>query len=156
MNGKLLHVIIVPFIVLIFGLAVAAGLGLGDGLLPVARAASFTVNVTYDENDGSCTDGDCSLRDAIIIANGNGVADTITLGPNIYALTIIGVGEDYCATGDLDITDTLTIEGAGPDQTIIDASGVISDRVFDVHFAGTVVISGVTIMGGNVTGRRWC
>jgi CSLREA domain-containing protein len=30
---------------------------------------TYTVNTVGDENDGSCSDGDCSLRDAIILAN---------------------------------------------------------------------------------------
>ncbi|MEJ2709538.1 MAG: CSLREA domain-containing protein [Anaerolineales bacterium] len=42
-----------------------------------AGAATYTVNTTSDENDGSCSDGDCSLRDAIILANANPGADTI-------------------------------------------------------------------------------
>lgn len=41
-----------------------------------ARAA--TVNTTADESDGSCGDGDCSLRDAIAAANDHSGADTIT------------------------------------------------------------------------------
>jgi CSLREA domain-containing protein len=68
-------------------IALALGLGLtpallwllGDGL-PIVHAADFTVNVTNDENDGSCAPGDCSLREAIVTANGNGRTDTITLG----------------------------------------------------------------------------
>ena len=134
------------------GLTLALVWLLGGGL-PVARAASFTVDVTHDENDGSCSDGDCSLRDAIIEANGNGEADSITLGAGSHVLTLIGTGENGSATGDLDITGPLTITGLGPSQTIIDASGVISDRVLDIRSgAGTVVISGVTIMNGNITG----
>jgi len=144
-------------------LLVAFALGLGlvlalvltlstvEGRLPVARADSFTVNVTNDENDGSCSDGDCSLRDAIIEANTNAEADSITLGAGPHVLTIIGTDDDTSASGDLDITGPLIITGLGPGQTIIDASGVISDRVFDIQVgAGTVVISGVTIMNGDV------
>jgi uncharacterized repeat protein (TIGR01451 family)/CSLREA domain-containing protein len=123
----------------------------GRNLLPTAHAASFTVDVTYDENDGSCTDGDCSLRDAIIIANGNGEADVITLGAGTYELSITGTLENAAATGDLDVTAPLTITGLGPAQTIIDANGI--DRVFELRSsAGTVVISGVTVFNGNVTG----
>lgn len=123
---------------------------LARGRVPVVRADSFIVGVTNDENDGSCTPGDCSLREAIVAANGNDEADNITLGAGTHVLTITGTYEDACATGDLDITDTLTIQGAGPGNTIIDASGLISDRVFHIHSTtGTVVISGVTIMNGN-------
>jgi uncharacterized repeat protein (TIGR01451 family)/CSLREA domain-containing protein len=135
------------------GLTLALVWLLGDGPLPVARAANFAVDIFTDENDSSCSDGDCSLRDAIIIANGNGEADVITLGAGTYALSLVGTGENEAATGDLDVTEALTITGLGPEQTIIDASGVISDRVLDVRpGAGTVVISGVTIMNGHVIG----
>jgi CSLREA domain-containing protein len=142
------------FISLILGLGLTlALLWLLGGGLSVVRAADFTVDTTTDEKDTSCTDGDCSLRDAIIIANGNGQADTITLPSGTYALTLTGTGEDAAATGDLDVTNPLTITGAGPSQTTIDASGVISDRVFDIKSgAGTVVISGVKVINGNVTG----
>lgn len=124
----------------------------GNGPLPIARAGSFTVDVTTDENDGSCTDGDCSLRDAIILANTNGEADVVTLGSGVYQLAISGAGEDAGATGDLDVTGVLTITGLGPAQTFIDADGI--DRVFDIRpGAGTVVISGVTLLNGNVAGN---
>ena len=33
-----------------------------------AHAATQTVNTLTDENDGSCLDGDCSLRDAIAVS----------------------------------------------------------------------------------------
>ena len=48
------------------------------------------------------------------------------------------------AIGDLDITDPLTITGAGQASVTIDGKGV--DRIFDV--AATASISGVTITGG--------
>jgi len=138
------------------GLTLALVWLLGGGRLPVARAASIGVNTTLDD---TANNHNCTLREAIIAANtdswvdscspGSG-ADYIALGNGTYALIIGGTGEDAGLTGDLDITDTLTIEGAGPGQTVIDAGGI--DRVFDVRFAGTVVISGVTIINGNVTG----
>jgi len=133
------------------GLTLALVWLLGDGRLPVVRAASFAVDTFTDENDGSCSDGDCSLRDAIIIANNNGEADVITLGSGVYTLVITGTGENDAATGDLDITDDLTIVGLGPDQTTIDANGL--DRVFDIRYeAGTIVISGVTVFNGYAIG----
>jgi CSLREA domain-containing protein len=135
------------------GLTLALVLLLGGESLPIARAESFTVDVLNDESDGSCAPGDCSLREAIIEANGNGQADEITLGPGTHALTITGTNENDCATGDLDVSEALTITGQGPDQTIIDASGVFTDRVFDIrHGADTVVISGVTIINGTIAG----
>ena len=143
---------------LALGLAMALLWLLGSDTLPLARAATIGVNTT---GDGVALDGNCTLREAIVAANtdtggdcaaGNG-ADAITLLAGTYALTASGSGEDGCLTGDLDVTSTLSIVGAGPRQTVIDASGLISDRVFDVRpGAGSVVISGVTIVNGTVVG----
>jgi hypothetical protein len=52
---------------------------------------------------------DCTLRGAVIKANANGGADTITLQGLTSTLSISGAGEDAAATGDLDITDSVTI-----------------------------------------------
>ena len=119
------------FVALISGLGLSLILmGLLAGNLTVARAATFSVYTTTDENDGSCSDGDCSLRDAIILANGDAQADTITMISGTFTLSIAGADEDDGATGDLDITEPLTITGQGPGQTIIDANGI--DRIFHI------------------------
>ena len=117
-----------------------------------ARAADFTVGSTADAvdaspGDGVCDDGagSCTLRAVIQEANALAGADTITLPAGTYTLTIAGTAEDADATGDLDITDELTITGAGEAVTIIDGGGL--DRVFHV-IAGTVEISDATIRNG--------
>ncbi len=135
---------------LILGMGVTLALLwlLGIDPLPLARADSFGVTKFTDSADENC-DADCSLREAIIAANTNGQAnDTITLGTGTYVLTITGTNENAAATGDLDITNVLTITGDGPGQTIIDANGI--DRVFEIRSgASTVVISGVAIINGD-------
>ena len=84
-----------------------------------ARATTIAVNTTSDVR---AEDGQCSLREAVIAANsdtasgstpgecpaGSG-SDVITLGAQTYTLSIAGVGEDSGLTGDLDITNDLTI-----------------------------------------------
>src|SRR5262249_55557741 len=72
----------------------------------------------------SAAPGDCSLRGAILKANGGGGGDTIMLPAGTYNLTIAnGVApEDAAMTGDLDITKSVTITGAGSSTTFIDAS----------------------------------
>src|SRR5205085_1536975 len=61
-------------------------------------------------------------------------------------LTIPGTNENEAAKGDLDITQSLTINGAGACTTIINGGGL--DRVLHV-VAGSVTISGVTITRGD-------
>ena len=126
--------------------------------LSVARADSISVDIFGDVVG---PDGSCSLREAIVAAGLDttgfgcnlvgGGPDVIHLDTGTYALTRVGTGEDSGLTGDLDITDTLAIVGNGPEQTVIDATGLISDRVFHIHSTtATVVISGVRIVGGNI------
>ena len=86
------------------------------GTAPLAHAATFTVAKTADTNDGIC-DSDCSLREAIRAADALAGADTITLPAGTYTLSIAGTAEDANATGDLDITDDLTITGASAAAT---------------------------------------
>lgn len=122
---------------------------------PVARAALITVNTTADEYN---TDGDCSLREAIIAANTDTVvdacptgsgADTIDLPAGLYILSIAPTGSDDAATGDLNITADLTLAGAGPVITTVEANGL--DRVFNISGGSHVSISRLTVQGGNTT-----
>lgn len=129
-------------------------------LLPAtpSAAAVFTVTKTTDSNDGAC-DADCSLREAILAANQlQDPTNRIDLAAGTYRLSIprdagrfgnaLGTGLD----GNLVVTRTLTIAGAGRDTTIIDArpspeaTGV--DRVLGVANTGNLTLSGVTITGG--------
>jgi CSLREA domain-containing protein len=127
--------------------ALSAMLAFGLGQIPIVQATPFTVTKTADTNDGMC-DSDCSLREAIIAANVLAGDDIISLPSGTYSITIPGVGEDVAATGDLDITDNLTIIGAGAPNSVIDGNGiVVGDRVLDIKSA-TVQLSGVTIQNG--------
>lgn len=134
----------------------AALLVFGGALLWAARpagAATITVTTTADENN---SDGDCSLREAILAANndvavdaclaGDGV-DTITLPAGDYFFDVVpgASGEDLAVTGDLDIRESLTINGAGRVTTVVNANGV--DRVFHI-LAGHVALNNVLITGG--------
>ncbi|HET9223197.1 MAG TPA: CSLREA domain-containing protein [Roseiflexaceae bacterium] len=107
---------------------------------------------TADTADGTC-DSDCSLREAIIAANTNPDADTITLSAKTYALTLGGADENSSATGDLDIAEDLTINGAGAGQTVIKGGAGWDDRIFDVvSYGAAVAFHGVTITKGNASG----
>jgi CSLREA domain-containing protein len=123
------------------------GLILINPILPRSvAAATFTVTKVVDSTDGAC-DSDCSLREAIIASNALPGSDTIEVPAGTYSLSTPGRYEDIGATGDLDITDDLTISGAGSDRTVIDGGGL--DRVFHVVGAHAVGISGVTLRNGN-------
>jgi CSLREA domain-containing protein len=118
---------------------------LGGGASTVHAAIFVTVTKTTDTADGSCDVSDCSLREAIIASNAAG-GGFITLPANYYTLTRVGAGEDLASTGDLDVTATLWLTGAGTATTIIDGGGI--DRVFDLNGSITVIMSGVTIRDG--------
>jgi hypothetical protein len=94
-----------------------------------------------------------SLRDAIGVANSNNQDDVIVLTEGTYRLTLEGQGEDGNAHGDLDVTsptNSVHIVGVGAGHTIIDAAGV--DRVFDIHPQARLILSNLTLTGGNVLG----
>jgi CSLREA domain-containing protein len=132
-----------------------------------ARANTITVTSTAD----SATNGDgtgCTLRKAIINANNNAGtfsdcaagsgADIINLPPGTITFTIPSAGfdDDNPATGDLDIFDSVTINGDAAGTTI-NAGGL--SRIFDVDPcfgacssppAITVTINNLTITNGTV------
>src|SRR5829696_4539201 len=144
------------------------GWGVGAGLLVVAlvalslsataSAGTISVTTTFDQLDGSAP---CSLREAVNTANADAnsggcidanpaAADTIKLGGGDYNLQRAGV-EDANASGDLDVTESLTIAGAGADLSGIDGNGAITgDRVLQVT-SGTLTISGLTVHDGSTT-----
>jgi hypothetical protein len=116
-----------------------------------AAAASFTVTRTDDPVPDGCLPSDCSLREAVLDANAAPGSDAISLPEGHYRLTIPGAGEDSAATGDLDLTDDVSVTGTWARGTVIDATG--GDRVFDVPSGVEVQITGVTVTGGQVAGN---
>lgn len=102
--------------------------------------------------DGKCADthGRCSLRAAVQESNARPGHDTILLPPGTYRLTIVGTGENAAASGDLDSTDHLTINGSAAATTIVDGSA-LSDRVFHIRNRSHLVVYGITIQGGRFT-----
>lgn len=119
------------------------------------RIVTFGVDSTLDEpdatpGDGSCAStpsGLCTLRAAVQEANALAGSDTIALPVGVYTLTVSGRGEDLCATGDLDILESVTIQGAGTATTIIDANSL--DRAFQVFSPAAVTISELTVQAGD-------
>ena len=129
------------------------------------KTVEFAVDTTTDFADASPGDGrcqteagSCSLRAAIQEANAVVDENTIHIPAGTYQLTLTGADEDAAATGDLDVTASVDIIGAGAGSTIID--GMHSDRVFDITVSKTETrprvlarISGVTITNGFASDR---
>jgi len=115
-----------------------------------AFATDFVVSKTADTADGVCN-ADCSLREAIVAANASPGADRIILGSGlIYSLTLgpaDAPGAVAAGSGDLDVTDALTIDGNG---STIDAA--LLDRAFDIQGAFLVTINSLTIKNGLASG----
>jgi hypothetical protein len=124
---------------------------------PPSTGVAFTVNRTGDGvdrfiGDGHCdvlvAQGDqCSLRAAVQEANYLVGHDTIILPAGLYQLTLAGL-DSTAAAGDLDVTDDLTIIGAGADVTVIESA--VADRLFEIRNSAKVTLIGVTVRGGAV------
>jgi len=150
--------------------------GLAALALP-ARAATITVDTTADAID---TSGDCSLREAVLAANtdaavdgcsaGEAAGDTIMLPAGTWTLSITGADETWesgtggqpyqavelpdATVGDLDLTGSVAIVGAGSDATLIRWVGADADRVFQVAAPAEatieVALEGLSLQGGSV------
>lgn len=124
---------------------------IGVGLLIATVAAPaalgspiLTVDTFEDTFDGSCTDGDCSLRDAIVAVDDGG---TVRVPPGFYPLSLAGAGGPEA--GDLDLVRPVTIVGTGETGSFLDASG-LGDRVLDV--AADADLRHLTMLGGSSVG----
>ena len=113
---------------------------------PAQAQVTFTVNRTDDPSPQGCFPGDCSLREAVIAANGTPGSDTIVLEPTTYNLTIAGNGG--ADQGDLDITENLDIKSTGPGDATIDANRI--DRVLEV-VSGGLSLRDITVRNGLAT-----
>lgn len=158
----------------------AASLACGSLLVMAvaAQAGTFAVNSTTDApatatalSQGVCADvsGACTLRAAVQVADLAPGASTITVPAGTYSLTVTGADETYApapgtgvyvvqhtpdpSIGDLNITRSVAIVGAGPDQTLIGWGVPQGDRIFHVEPVDqniSVTFSGLTVQGGDV------
>lgn len=132
--------------------ALASGMFLPASTTIHAAPIEYVVTKAADTADGSCN-ADCSLREAIIAANANPGRDTIQLPAGLYLLTLVGPGEDAAATGDLDITDDLTLRGLRAADVLIDGNSYNNgnfDRVIEIRGKVSVELAQVTIQRGFV------
>src|SRR5438552_2241630 len=113
--------------------ALVGGVALGALRVTDVQAACFAVTRTDDAERGTCSPGDCSLREAIEAANALTMeASTITLPAGTYVLSI---------AQRLSMTADITITGAGSATTIVDGNHLVG--VFDTE--STDEIDGVTV-----------
>lgn len=136
------------------------------GIVTIAEARTFSVNSVEDINDLEPGNDlcvayilisppyvlpHCTLRGAIEETNALSGNDTVELPAGFYSLTEEGAGEDNSASGDLDILESLTIRGQGPEVTIIDGRSM--DRLFDVHHDNIyLVLEDLTLINGRLAG----
>src|SRR3990172_5132108 len=106
-------------------------LALATGLVLPTVVLGATLNVNSTADTLVAGDGQCTLREAILNANGDSDttagdcaagsgADLINVPAGTYTLAIPGPdSENASATGDLDITGDLTLRGAGAAMTAL-------------------------------------
>jgi len=149
MSHKILRPIIVSMFVIGLVAVQAPQLAYADAI--------FIVNDTSDAVDANPGDGTCAtstsvctLRAAVMEANALSGDDIITLPPGTYTLSIPGsLGSNTDVSGNLDVTDNLTINGSGATNTIVDGNGsIVHDSVLQIEPNTSLNISGVTIRGG--------
>jgi len=125
----------------------------GDGTA-YSSTSSFTtletpsLVVTTASDVVDATDGLTSLREAILLANSQSGADTITFGGPVF--TDANPDTITLSLGQLAITDSVTINGTGASSLTIDGNN--SSRVFYLYNNSAtldITLSGMTITGGS-------
>jgi len=104
------------------------------------RASTLTVDTLLDENDASCSDGDCALRDAIQVAT---ASDTIS-----FSVT----GTIFLTLGPLYVDKDLTISGPGPGSLTVDGNhnGGVFYVMGNTSFSGLTIANGAAEYGGGM------
>lgn len=127
------------------------------GLFAAPTPAQATAIAVTGNHDTIAADGFCTLREAVVAANTNAAVNECTAGEagldviNLQATTYniataAAAGDTTGVNGDLDVIESVTINGAGSGSTILDGS--VDFRVFEVNSgSATLTISGVKITG---------
>ena len=122
----------------------SGGDGTDIGAVEMLGVPLFIVTTTADHDDGSCSAGDCTLREAIIAANAASGTNTI-----LFASGLSGTITLQPALGPLTVTDSVLI--IGPGARLLAVGGNEEIRVFDFN-SGNSMISGLTIRDGWLAG----
>ena len=160
--------------IMVCGIVAVMCLGLGLPQPVKAQTRIFTVNRADDIEprgaDVTCLNpasGDCTLREAILKAN-QMPGSVIQFSPELNGTPVIltradpegSSDENAALTGDLDITASVTIQGNGPENTIIQGAqdaaftNSINNRIFSINDSGVysnleVSLTGLTIRYGS-------
>lgn|GEM_PF-5661304 len=132
-----------------------------DPAVPVDASGNPLLTQFCRNTSNTDTSSPCSLREAVVEANGDAndsttSPDTIMLASGTYHLSITGTGTLNATTGHLDITNAMTIVGAGTSTTIVQADLSLQDQIFLIDAAEEgsigfpVALSNLTIQGGQV------
>lgn len=119
--------------------------GLGVPRVPSAAPATVTVDTTADSYDGSCGDGDCSLRDAVRSAP---AGTRVLVPPGFYALSITGGGG--VGVGSIELRRRIVIAGAGETGAFIDARALGAPAFTTSQPAGAapqITLENLTVFG---------
>lgn len=105
-----------------------------------AAAATYTVTRTDDPVPGPCEPSDCSLREALMAANGTTAVDDVVQVPASASPYLLQYEMLY-----LPISDEVEVRGAGANTTVVKGDG--EESIFGI---GTVkaTVSGLTLTGG--------
>lgn len=119
-----------------------------------ASATTFKVTVQDDPAPDGCTQQHCSLREAVLAANEADGPDVIKLPVGGFQLhNSSGDDDDAAAVDDLDITEGVTIDGAGMGRTVV--KGTPGVRAFHVVSDVTgVTLTDLTVTDGDQLGME--
>jgi CSLREA domain-containing protein len=109
-----------------------------------SQGATFVVD-RFDDANGSCDPGDCSLREALLAAEATAEQDTVILPSGRHTLSIPPAAEGDLSTGDLEII-LFDVEIIAPSGAVIDAQGI--DRVFRFLRSSSSRLVNLTLTGG--------
>ncbi|RDI94490.1 right-handed parallel beta-helix repeat-containing protein [Meiothermus sp. QL-1] len=126
--------------------------------LVVNQVTTFNVNTTADTIDadpgnGQCADsnGNCSIRAAVMEANALGSSVIINIPAGTYTLTRSSSIDEQ--GDDLDLRTTITLRGADRDTTILDGND--STRLVQVHEGRSARIENLTIQRAGNGAAVW-
>ena len=136
-KNVLLMLVVLPSLALLASLSLTTPEAAAEG--------SLIVNQSDDAGDGVCGDGTCTLRDAVLAANAEPDANTITFdfaaGPHTINLSSAAAGPGLRHDN----------PGAGLGSLTVRRNASDPFRIFTVAAGATVAISGLTITDGAAT-----